>query len=85
VKAGVTYVCLLPPMLQLVLDEPNAEDLNKSVRWVICGGEPLSAELVTRFFDKMDARLDNAYGPTEATIHNTYYHCQRGPQPPVIP
>ncbi|MEW6642394.1 MAG: amino acid adenylation domain-containing protein [Pseudomonadota bacterium] len=85
VKAGVTYVCLLPPMLQLVLDEPNATDLNKSVRWVICGGEPLSAELVTRFFETMDARLDNAYGPTEATIHNTYYHCQRGPQPPVIP
>nr|WP_176422073.1 non-ribosomal peptide synthetase [Bradyrhizobium sp. 2S1]MCK7664908.1 non-ribosomal peptide synthetase [Bradyrhizobium sp. 2S1] len=85
VSAGVTYVCLLPPMLQLILEEPRVGELNNSVRWVICGGEPLSPELVMRCFEKLTARLDNAYGPTEATIHNTYYHCIRGPQPPVIP
>ena len=85
IAAGVTYACLLPPMLHFVLDEPRVGELNATLRWVICGGEPLSPELVTRAFDTLTARLDNAYGPTEATVHNTFYHCIRGPQPAAIP
>jgi amino acid adenylation domain-containing protein len=84
-SAGVTYACLLPPMLQLVLADPGVGELNKSLRWVICGGEPLAPELVSRGFATLTANIDNAYGPTEATVHNTYYHCQPGSQPAVIP
>ena len=49
------------------------------MRRVTTGGEALSAELQHRLFSRLRTELYNGYGPTEATIASTFWHCTREP------
>lgn len=71
---GVTTLDVVPGMLEVLLDEAEFSAC-RSLRRVVSGGEPLSAELRDRFFDQMDAELHNLYGPTEATVTATSWTC----------
>jgi amino acid adenylation domain-containing protein len=51
-------------------------------RQVLCGGEPLPAELARRLL-KTGCRLANVYGPTETTIWSTMAGIETGPADPV--
>lgn len=61
----VTMIFLAPSMLQVFLDKLPA-DSGGSLRWVICGGEPITPRLRDTFYARLGARLINGYGPTEA-------------------
>jgi amino acid adenylation domain-containing protein len=68
--AGVTVVDLVPALLLALLDEPAF--MRAPLRVVLCGGEALPDDLATRAAEALpDARLVNAYGPSETTITAT--------------
>jgi amino acid adenylation domain-containing protein len=64
-RYGVTWIFLGPSLLQVFLDELPAGRC-RSLRWVICGGEPMTPRLRDTFYARLDARLINGFGPTEA-------------------
>jgi amino acid adenylation domain-containing protein len=80
----ITVLDLVPSMLQVLLED-NRFAACRSIRRVICGGEPLSTMLRDQFFAQLDAELVNIYGPTEATIGSTSWTCQPGDTDQIVP
>ncbi|WP_344318275.1 non-ribosomal peptide synthetase, partial [Streptomyces javensis] len=73
-RHGVTVVHCVPTLLRLLLEWEGARRLCASVRHVVCGGEPLTADLRDSFVATLPhARLHNSYGPTETTVDTTGY------------
>ncbi|WP_317986107.1 AMP-binding protein, partial [Streptomyces sp. 5-10] len=71
-RHGVTVVHCVPTLLRLLLEWEGARRLCSSVRHVVCGGEPLTADLRDSFVATLPhARLHNSYGPTETTVDTT--------------
>ncbi|MBC8646893.1 MAG: amino acid adenylation domain-containing protein, partial [Thermoanaerobaculia bacterium] len=68
---GVTVIQMVPGLLGLLLEQPEASAAGCSLRRVFCGGAALGAELHERFAQRFSAELVNLYGPTEATIDAT--------------
>ncbi len=56
-----------------------------SLKRVICSGEALPADLVSRFQQKLPAELHNLYGPTEASVDVSYWPCLPGIAETAIP
>ena len=67
-RFGVGYATFVPSLLKQML--PYWSSYCGSVSRVICGGEPLSADLAREFYQSAHSqcRLYNLYGPTETTI-----------------
>lgn len=75
-RHGVTVAHFVPSMLSVFLDAANLSGCG-SLRQVVVSGEALSAQLARRFFASgLDAALDNLYGPAEAAVDVTQWHCQ---------
>ncbi|MEV0901807.1 long-chain-fatty-acid--CoA ligase [Actinoplanes sp. NPDC049802] len=63
---GVTFVGMVPAMLQTVLREPGVTRADFArVRKVIYGGSPISPALLTECMELMDAEFGQLYGLTE--------------------
>ncbi|HUZ39561.1 MAG TPA: amino acid adenylation domain-containing protein [Streptosporangiaceae bacterium] len=63
---GATLVFLVPTMMPAFLDEITA-DRAGALRWVVCGGEPMSPRIPETFYATLPgSHLINAFGPTEA-------------------
>ena len=76
-QEGVTTIHFVPSMLQVFIEEPQAEQC-KSLRRVICSGEALGWNLQERFHHRMaGVELHNLYGPTEAAVDVTWWKCER--------
>ncbi len=84
IERQVTILQLVPSLLQLLLQEPEFAACT-CLKRVFCGGEPLTPELVARFYAQLSADLVNLYGPTEATIDATFWVCPREGQPRIVP
>ncbi|MFD2169281.1 amino acid adenylation domain-containing protein [Tumebacillus lipolyticus] len=83
VKHGVTILQLVPSLLYVLLREKLLER-QSALRYVFCGGEALSAQLVDLFHaQKAQAKLVNLYGPTEACIDTTAWTSE--PNTALIP
>jgi amino acid adenylation domain-containing protein len=74
----ITILHFVPSMLQALLAEENVEQCCGSLRRVICSGEALVPELVTRYYTRLAAPLENLYGPTEAAVDVTRWGCIPG-------
>lgn len=61
---GVTSIGFVPTLLQAFLDE-LAPGRCRSLRWVLCGGEPLTPRLRDACHARLGATLVNSYGTTE--------------------
>jgi amino acid adenylation domain-containing protein/non-ribosomal peptide synthase protein (TIGR01720 family) len=71
----VTHLLGLPSLYNVLLEQANQQEL-VSLRHAIVAGESCSAELVIRHLEKVpQAALFNEYGPTEATVWSSVYHC----------
>ncbi|MER6312375.1 amino acid adenylation domain-containing protein [Streptomyces sp. NPDC001581] len=73
----VTVVHFVPSMLAAFLGETEIADC-PTLRLVVCSGEALPTELVTRFHTSASGRatrLVNLYGPTEAAVDVTAANC----------
>ncbi|NVJ28035.1 amino acid adenylation domain-containing protein, partial [Myxococcus sp. AM011] len=78
-RHAITHLHFGPAPLSAFLQTPDVEHC-QSLRFVFCGGEPLTHELHARFGSRLSARLVHQYGPTEACIDCTAWEC---PPPPV--
>ncbi|MEZ0364410.1 amino acid adenylation domain-containing protein [Mycobacterium sp. pUA109] len=84
IEHSITTAHFVPSMLRAFLAEPDAARCD-TLRRVWCGGEVLSYELAQQFLATLDAELRNEYGPAEAAITVTGFHCRRGAPGPIIP
>jgi len=74
-RERITALHGVPSLLQALLDE-GMEGCT-SLRFVMCGGEALSADVARRFAAQAPwARLYNVYGPTEAAVDVTAWPCR---------
>ena len=84
-ERSITQVVhVAPSILRSFLAEPALTSC-VGLRRVTCGGEVLPYELAQRFLATLDAELWNEYGPAEAAITATYFHCKRGASGPPVP
>jgi amino acid adenylation domain-containing protein len=71
----ISILHCVPSLLRLLVEEP-AFDESLALRAVMCGGEALPPQLVTRFQSRIGAKLYNVYGPTETIIDSTFWSCE---------
>jgi len=72
----ISHLLSLPSLYALILEQAKTEQL-ASLRTVIVAGEALSRELVKYHLERLfKTSLFNEYGPTEATVWSSVYHCQ---------
>jgi amino acid adenylation domain-containing protein len=57
----------------------------KYLKHIISGGEKLSKTLQDQILSDFDGDLFNMYGPTEATVYTTKWHCQRNNNLRIVP
>jgi len=76
---SVTLLEFVPSLLRLVV-ENNKWSACSSLRVVLSGGEALTPDIVTMHCKNSSARLDNTYGPTEATITVSQWMCHKTEQ-----
>lgn len=70
----VTHLLSLPSLYNLLLEQAQQE--LASLRSAIVAGESCPPELVIRHLEQLpQASLFNEYGPTEATVWSSVYHC----------
>jgi amino acid adenylation domain-containing protein len=73
----ITTIHFVPSMLESFLQTPGIESCRTILRRVLSGGEALSGDLRTKFFDRLPSvALHNLYGPTEAAVDVTEWHCR---------
>jgi amino acid adenylation domain-containing protein len=83
-EQSVTAAFFVPTMLRSFLAQPAVTDC-VALRRVSCGGEVVPYELTQRFHATLNAELWNEYGPAEAAVTATYFHCRRGASGPTVP
>ncbi|MCV7307653.1 non-ribosomal peptide synthetase [Mycobacteroides immunogenum] len=71
-RTGVTFIDLVPSLLETMLDRPEFGDATRSLASVWTGGEALSPELLERYLSVCAVPMYHGYGPTEATVACTY-------------
>jgi syringomycin synthetase protein SyrE len=72
---GATFCALVPSTLAGILNGLRGRESLLKLRVACCGGEVLPSELAHRFVVETGAQLYNVYGPTEAAIFATAWHC----------
>lgn len=80
----VTTFCCVPSLLELFLLDRDGAERYDGLKYVIAGGEALSADLVRRFHARSTASLTNIYGPSECTVFATAWTCPRDPDPELV-
>ncbi len=84
-QEAVSHCHFVPSMLALFVEEPEAAAC-RSLEQVVCSGEALPRDLVSRFHGLgLEAELHNLYGPTEASIDVTHWPCDDAPEDPLVP
>ncbi|MDB5014987.1 MAG: hypothetical protein JWQ25_3189, partial [Daejeonella sp.] len=79
-KAGITSINFVSSMLSPFQEALQSADFKQkdlsSLRYLFCGGEPLTLQQVKKTHDLMPhAAIKNVYGPTEASINLLHYDC----------
>ncbi|MCP5052954.1 MAG: amino acid adenylation domain-containing protein, partial [bacterium] len=73
----VTVLQSVPSLLKMLLETQDFQT-QIPLRYLFCGGEPLTDELKQDFYKHhRQTRLYNLYGPTEATIDTTSWYCDK--------
>jgi tyrocidine synthetase III len=75
-KDNITHINFVPSMFAVFVEAMESEGAEKvaSLKYIFLAGEALPAELVKRFHAlNTTIRLENIYGPTEATIYACGY------------
>ena len=84
INYNITAICLVPSLLQVFLENPQASEC-KTLTRITTGGERLSVQLQDKFFQILKADLYNGYGATETTIAVCYWKCQRNQNYSTVP
>ncbi|HET8840495.1 MAG TPA: amino acid adenylation domain-containing protein, partial [Ktedonobacteraceae bacterium] len=69
----ISFAFFVPSMLQaFLMDQPRSSSY-PHLRHLICGGEVLSPELQQQAARQLSAQVHNLYGPTETSLHVTFW------------
>ena len=71
----ISSLALVPSSVRLLMQGLLKTKQKSNLRVACCGGEPLPADLAKQFLQQTEARLFNAYGPTEAVIVASAWEC----------
>jgi amino acid adenylation domain-containing protein len=78
-RAMVTHINFVPSMFQVFVEELNSQNMSKlaGLKYIFLAGEALLPGPVNRFRrlnkDTYTIKLENIYGPTEATVYASKY------------
>ena len=71
---GVTRLVLVPSLLRVILDTPQAGSRLSKLKYCVCSGEALPSELAQAFQQRFpECTLLNLYGSSEASADATYH------------
>jgi len=73
---GITHMNFVPSMLSMFIGAASEENLDTAdkLKYVFAAGEAISKNLANKFHAIMkNVKLENIYGPTEATVYATKY------------
>lgn len=75
----VAFLQFVPLMLEEFINARRTKDIPELpfLRYVICGGAPLTRKIHDKFREQFNCRLSNHYGPTEVTIDSAVFDCNR--------
>jgi amino acid adenylation domain-containing protein len=80
----ISIVQVVPKQLQALVEEERWERC-QGLRWMFCGGEALTRDLVEKFRRVSRANLINLYGPAETTIDASFWECGEGMREEPVP
>ncbi|MFS4481483.1 non-ribosomal peptide synthetase [Hyunsoonleella sp. 2307UL5-6] len=83
-KHQITYIHFVPSMLNVFLQTEGVETCT-SINQIFSSGEALSTATVKNVYNKLDVELYNFYGPTEASVEVTSWHCEKADLDNEIP
>lgn len=71
----VTNIHFVPSMLNVFVQTEGVKSC-KSLKRIFCSGEALTTPILKQSFDALDVEVHNMYGPTEASVEVTKWHCK---------
>ncbi|MCI0579839.1 MAG: amino acid adenylation domain-containing protein [Chloroflexi bacterium] len=84
-RRRISHLLCVPPLYRLLLEQGEPERL-ASLRVVIVAGEACPKALIEQHYATLPyTTLFNEYGPTEATVWCSVYHCQAAEERDVVP
>jgi len=87
-RTGVTHINFVPSMFNVFIETLSSRNLSRlsALRYIFLAGEALHPELVEKY-KKLNTgiRLENIYGPTEATIYAAGYSLSAWNGGPLVP
>jgi surfactin family lipopeptide synthetase A len=77
IRYKVTYMYVVSSMLNRIIEETREDerDLLIGLKGVFAGADPLTSDIVGRFFKKFPGKLYNTWGSTEVSIDATIHTC----------
>ncbi|WP_139488133.1 non-ribosomal peptide synthetase [Brevibacillus dissolubilis] len=83
-RYGITHINFIPSMLSLFFEaakELYARGEGRSLKYIMVAGEAFPKELAQKCVSLFEgARVENIYGPTEASIYAAYFSCTNSKQ-----
>lgn len=70
-KYTVNMMQTTPSRFNAFFENKHNQEYLKNITDIMCGGEPLSKDLLWKFKKKTHANIYNMYGPTETTVWST--------------
>ncbi len=68
----VTTILSTPAVLKLLIADDKSSKSLSGIKFIMSGGEKFESKLLEKLRELTDAKIINAYGPTEATIAVTF-------------
>lgn len=83
----VAFLQFVPIMLEEFIHARRNNDIPELpfLRYVICGGAPLTRKIHDKFKEQFNCRLSNHYGPTEVTVDSVVFECNREFEGDIVP
>lgn len=83
-EKNIAILQTTPSALRALIAEPELKNCH-ALKYVLCGGEEMPADLPAQFFRMSKAIFCNSYGPTEATIDSAFWICNQRDERDVVP
>ncbi|WJQ84449.1 linear gramicidin non-ribosomal peptide synthetase LgrA [Brevibacillus brevis] len=86
VKDGVTHINFVPSMLIPFVEYLEGRNEANRLRYILACGEAMPDDLVPKVYEVLpEVKLENIYGPTEATIYTSRYSLAKDSQESPVP
>ena len=72
IQNDVTTILTTPAKIKLLINDDHYKQCLSNIKYIMAGGEEFELQLLTKLKELTNAKIINAYGPTEATIAATF-------------